>query len=150
MMSRVAILAGALLAVAACRTPMSDDGGGDDFLPPGGDSCGGFCSSGFECTRTGDCLPPSQIRAIHLQWTIQGQPASEDTCAPAPLFYVNFFSSFTGEQVGFAPVPCKEGKFTIDKFNTDYDNSEIGINDGGTLAQLPIDANGTSLFDLDL
>jgi len=99
------------------------------------------------CARDGECLPASQVRSAKLTWTIRGMAANASTCASSPNFYINFDSSTTGEAFGFAPVPCQEGLFSIDKLPVRFDEVEIGV-DARTLQILPIRADGTVVFDL--
>ena len=99
------------------------------------------------CARDGECLPASQVRSAKLTWTIRGMTADATTCASSPSFYINFDSSMTGEAFGFAPVPCQEGQFSIDKLPLRFDEVEIGV-DARTLQILPIRPDGTVAFDL--
>lgn len=88
-------------------------GGGQVELGCLSDSdCG---TSGLVCTRTGECLSASQVRAVRTLWTVKGLEASEASCSRAPSLSITFTSS-GGEQFGYTPVPCKAGKHTVDKF----------------------------------
>src|SRR5689334_1422886 len=73
------------------------------------------CSGGDVCTRTGSCQPASQVRAVHVNWTVKGGPASEAACAPSPDLQINFGVNAENAVFGFSPVPCVQGKFTVDK-----------------------------------
>src|SRR4029079_8282023 len=87
--------------------------------------CGG---SGNVCARDGECLSASSVRTIHVTGTMRGQLASDASCSQASQLEITF-SDATGEQFGFAPVPCNAGKYPIDKFPTSYnavDLSRIG------------------------
>ncbi len=135
---RIALLG---LVLAGCMDqsttyPPSGGGGGGYYPPPPPPSGGtpGDCTSdtqcptGDVCARTFECLPSSDVYAIHVSWTLQGQPASTTSCATAP----NLDIDFTGSNVtwwGYAPVPCVEGKFSIDKMPTGYTHVEL-VRDG--------------------
>lgn len=134
---RAALLVGLMLA--ACGAAGDDAAGCEDA-----------CGAGLECTRAGACLPPSEIRAVHVTWTVYAHPAGDDTCTTAPQLWVKAVSSATSAAIGFAPVPCSEGAFTIDKLDLGYDNVEIGIDGGGELDGQPVLADGTASFDLHL
>jgi hypothetical protein len=108
--------------------------------------CGG--GSGQICTRTRECLPPSQVRAVHTLWTVGGDPASATTCASVPDLSITFTSS-AGEEFGYTPVPCRAGKHTIDKFPARYTHVQLtraydyGGGDFGTF-----DFDGNAQLDL--
>lgn len=80
------------------------------------------CGTGNVCARDGECLPSTDVRIIHVAWTVNGQPAGTDACAKYPNLDITFLSSDGGtyDQFGFAPVPCMEGKFTVDKMPKRY------------------------------
>ena len=123
--------------VGGCFTESSGSGGGgygggDDGWGTGTGGTGGpisygcsadaDCGTGNVCARDGECLASTDVQIIHVTWTISGQPASTSTCSSFP----NLDITFTGngkdgyEQFGFAPVPCMEGKFTVDKMPKRY------------------------------
>ncbi|MEO6772958.1 MAG: hypothetical protein ABI467_08030 [Kofleriaceae bacterium] len=124
--------------VGGCITQGSDppNGGGDPGYGDGwGTGTGGTggpisygcsgdasCGTGNVCARDGECLAAADVRIIHVTWTIDGQPADASSCASYP----NLDITFTGngadgyDTFGFAPVPCMEGKFTVDKMPTRF------------------------------
>jgi hypothetical protein len=119
--------------------------------PTEGHSCrsDGACSSGELCARTGTCLPVSQIRAVHVLWTVGGAPADAATCAPAPDFRLDFRTSDTDAHLAYAPVPCELGKFTVDKLPTKF--TTVRLSHKGTTDTADIDAaTGNAVFDLAL
>src|ERR1044071_3304892 len=74
------------------------------------------CGSGSVCARNHACWPADQVRTVHADWTGRGMPASSTTCAGAPSLMIAFVeSSSPGLRLSYAPVPCVEGRFTIDK-----------------------------------
>lgn len=117
------------------------------FPPDEGRGCNrSACAADLVCTRDGACLPPDQVRAIHVTWTLSGAAASTTSCAAAPDLEL----SLDGRGVGgftFAPVPCVEGQFTVDKLSTAYDRVELRAESHGVQA-VAIDASGNAALDL--
>ena len=149
---RAALLAVAVVALAGCpvyRPPPGDDDAWNPPPPPPPppDPCFGACLGTEVCARDGECLPPSEVRTAHLTWTINGAAADSTTCAPHPDLFVDFISD-ANERFGFSPVPCFEGKFSIDKLPTKYTMTELGVEFSHMGTTLPLDANGDAMFDL--
>src|SRR4051794_32585580 len=114
--------------------------GGNTSFGCGGDA---ECGTGNVCARDGECLPSSEVRTVHVAWTVSGTAASADTCLGAPHLDLTF-SDAQQEQFGFSPVPCAEGKFTVDKLPSWYTTvglARTGDYGGGTSASF--DADGT-------
>ena len=147
----------ALVLAAGCIPPAEPppsppdpyDGGG--WTGPGGDPVYG-CRQDTECgaqvcARDGSCYPAASIRAVVTTWTIGGEVASAASCANHPYLFIHFSSS-SGDSFGFAPVPCKNGKFTIDKLPTSYSGVELGIDGAisGTTTSIP--STGDAMIDL--
>jgi len=126
----------AFVLFAGCGPPSSS--------PPA--DCGG-CRSELVCTRDGRCLPPGEVRAVRITWTVRGAPASPTSCAPAPDLVLDL-DSRTGPHVGFEPVPCVEGAFTVDRLSTDYDSVQLGRASDRALPRAAIDAAGHAMLDL--
>ncbi len=120
--------------VAAC-------GGGSDTTNCTDDAC-----SPNVCARNGECDPASDIRTLHVTWTVNGAAANATSCAPSPDLELDFISDFD-DAFGFAPVPCMEGAFTIDRIPTRFIQVELGPNGDPSQAQL-VDSNDTVTFDL--
>lgn len=118
---------------------------GSSSLPPG--DCGGRCGADQVCTRDNQCLPPDQVRAVHVTWTVSGAPASATSCAPAPDLRLDLRSR-GGPSLGFEPVPCVEGKFTVDRLPTYYDTVELGRASDRSLQRAAIDAAGNAMLNL--
>ena len=128
-----------LLVLAGC--PSNNDGFGS--------SCEADrdCSGGDVCARNGECDPTSALRGVRATWTIGGQQATVTTCTPFPDFELDYYADAYGQDVfGYAPVPCKQGSFFIDKLPTRYTTVAIGSNSFSQAAA--IDADGTVAFDL--
>jgi len=107
------------------------------------DSCGG----GEVCARTGDCYPPSQIRSIQVTWTLDGLPATAETCGGSQDLEIDFHGR-DGDSLGFAPVPWVAGKFSIDKFPVSFTSVRLGSN-RGHFASGELDAvTGEAALDL--
>jgi hypothetical protein len=114
--------------------------------PP--DHCGSAgCGSDRVCTRDNRCLPPDQVRAVHITWTVSGAPASPTSCAAAPDLLLDL-QSRSGPHLGFEPVPCAEGEFTVDRLPTDYDAVQLGRASDRALQRAAIDAAGNAMLNL--
>ncbi|HEX8109750.1 MAG TPA: hypothetical protein VF516_18590 [Kofleriaceae bacterium] len=112
--------------------------------PP--DDSGSVCGD-LVYTRDGKCLPPDEVRTIHVTWTVSGAPASATSCAAAPDLRLDLRSR-SGGSVGFEPVPCVEGKFTVDRLSTDYDTVQLGRASDRSLPSAMIDAAGNAMLNL--
>jgi hypothetical protein len=146
-----------LVVLVGCTWSSSDDQIDHPIDPsnpgrPGrGDGCQSDtdCSRGDLCTRTGTCQPASQVFAVHVNWTVKGLPASQAACAPSPDLQINFGVNAENAVFGFAPVPCVQGKFTVDKLPTYY--TTVRLRHGSTWETASIDATtGDAVFDLSL
>ncbi|HTR52157.1 MAG TPA: hypothetical protein VMJ10_15695 [Kofleriaceae bacterium] len=138
-----------LLASVGCSTTESDPYPnppypGSGYPGDGGTGSGGGggvygcqadtdCAAGEVCARTYECLPPTEVRTVHISWTLEGQPASQSTCSTSPDLEIDFEYD-GGGWWGWAPVPCVEGVFTIDKMPT-YDNDVAISIDGDPSTQ---------------
>ena len=159
--------------MGGCLTQVSQPpNGGDDYYPPYDGGGGGWGSgtggtggtggygchadtdcggANYVCARDGECLTKDNVRVIHVVWTLDQQAASQTSCAAAPTpLELSFADQFGGSTFGFAPVPCVEGKFTIDKMPTIYTNVALGpeYNYGAGGATGTFDATGTATLDL--
>src|SRR4051794_28876156 len=80
LVSRALLLAGITALVSACPAPQ-----GDDYQIPGDDTTLGCTEDsqcgGRVCARTGECLDATEVRTVHVTWTVSGQPANNATCA---------------------------------------------------------------------
>lgn len=100
--------------------PPPDNGGWGSGYGGGGGASGygchadSECPTGFICARNGECLGPSSVRIIHVNWTVNARAASDATCAATPNLDLTFRDA-NSDLFGFSPVPCKAGRFTIDK-----------------------------------
>jgi|KBSSwiStaDraftv2_1062776.scaffolds.fasta_scaffold200325_3 hypothetical protein len=148
-----------LLAIllVGCTWSSSRDGDVVDDPPPTirppfeHDACrsDSACAPGELCARTGTCLPVSEIRAVHVIWTVRGAAADVAACSPAPDFEIDFRSSDSASRLGYAPVPCEQGKFTVDKLPTKF--TTVRLSHKGTTDTAGIDAaTGNAVFDLAL
>ena len=107
---------------------------------------------GEVCARDSACHPASEVRAVKATWTLKGQPASDTSCLAAPNFYIRFRTDVRMDSLGYSPVPCKLGQFTMDKLPTRFFKVELGIDNGdgfGTEVRA-IDSNGIAAFDMQL
>jgi len=86
-------------------------GGYSDYGCQSDSECGG---GGLVCARNHECLDASLVRTVRTTWTLRGDAASEASCASAPDLAITFTNA-SDEMFGFAPVPCRAGKFTVDK-----------------------------------
>jgi hypothetical protein len=123
-------LALALVFAAGCVQTSSDPyPAGPGWTGPGGDPIFG-CTKDADCVtqvcaRDGACYSASNIRAAHVTWTVAGKVADDTSCARSVNLYIRF-SGPGGEAFGYAPVPCHNGKYTMDKLPTSYTRVELG------------------------
>jgi hypothetical protein len=100
------------------------------------------------CARDGECMTADAVRIVHVSWTVRGQVASASSCTAAPRLDITFADP-SGYSFGFAPVPCAEGRFTVDKMpktftsvslarQYEYDNGDVAV----------FDATGNAALDL--
>jgi hypothetical protein len=133
------ILAATLLAsLAGCPNPT----GGECELD-------GDCGGGDVCARDHMCTASSSVRAVMATWTIRGAAASTTTCGTHPDLYIQFIGDDFGDTLGFAPVPCKLGQFSVDKLPIRFKQVELGV-EGGTSDVRTLNAAGTAALDLRL
>jgi hypothetical protein len=127
-------------------------GGGNEYGYCGSDAdCNVDGGSAYVCARDEECLLPSEIWTVHVTWTVSGQPASATTCTNAPDLQLFFGESSYGNgyEWGFAPVPCPEGEFTIDKMPTYFDTIDLlrsTDSTGGATGEF--DGSGDAALDL--
>nr|HEX4317545.1 hypothetical protein [Kofleriaceae bacterium] len=140
------LLIGLALAAAACggySTPSDDqDPGGFDSGCQSDTTC-----SPDVCARDGECLPASDVRSIRVTWTVDGSAANATSCTTIPSLFLEF-NGGPQDGVGFAPVPCMEGNFSVDKMPSRFDDVQIGIDNGGFLGDSEFDGSGDVSFDL--
>ena len=129
-----------LVLLAAC--PPTGGGGSD------GDDCfvDEECATGEVCARDDLCWPAADVRPVETTWTVRGQPASETTCARYPELYIEFDGSVRDE-LGFSPVPCAIGRFTVDKLPRAFTRVELGA-EGGPWKATTISLSGDAQIDL--
>lgn len=122
--------------------------GGSDGSTGYGCHADSECGGGLVCARTGECSSASAVHVIHVSWTVNAEVASAATCVHAPDLELTFGANTDG-QFGFAPVPCLEGKFTIDKMPLRYKTVQLERDhdySGG--ASGTFDSTGSALVDL--
>ena len=148
-----------LALLGGCFTQSGDDGG---YQPGWGQGVGGEggpasfgceqdsdCGSSNVCARDGECLPQSEVRTIHVTWTLSGVAASTASCTNAASLDITFYDNRQQDAFGFAPVPCDEGKFTVDKLPTSYGSVGLerdGDYNGGAMGTF--DGSGDASLDL--
>ncbi len=106
----------------------------------------GDCS-GEVCARDEQCYPASQIRSVVITWTVSGAAPTAASCAAIPNLVLEFDSSDLVSGFEFEPVPCIEGKFTLDKLPTIYTQVDLGSGVDYTQSE-PIGSDNTVSFDL--
>jgi hypothetical protein len=82
------------------------------------------------CARSGECLARSAVRAVTIKWTVNGVAADLSSCSAHPDLYVQFDGADYGDTLRFAPVPCREGSFFVDKLPKRYMQAELGSEGG--------------------
>jgi hypothetical protein len=121
-----------------------------DEPPPSGpgQDCNRTCFSDEVCARDHFCHAASEVHLVRSEWTIRGQPAAEASCAGAPELYIRYRAP--DDSIGYSPIPCRLGIFTIDKLPLSFDRIELGIDaPGGRYGEViaPI-VEGVVRFDL--
>jgi len=127
------------LVLAACPADGTQQ---NQYCNVDGD-CGGEI-----CARDGECAAASEIRGVKVTWTINGQAANATTCAPAPDFYLEFYDTTYGYDFGYAPVPCMQGQFFIDKIPLRYTEVALSSDQSNFAVTKLIDSSNTASFDL--
>jgi len=130
------------LLVLLTGCPLSNGGDGECKRD---EDCGGS----EVCARDSSCALPADIRQVDVTWTIRGAAASVMTCGAFPDLYLSFIGNDSSDTLGFSPVPCRIGQFTIDKLPTRFRQVELGV-EGGTRDFAPISTAGTAALDLSL
>jgi hypothetical protein len=143
---RTATIFAMLAGACACSGGMGGGGLG------GGGGGGGGCTMDSDCSpevcaRDGECLPSSEVTAGRVTWTVLGSQANGSSCSTIPSLYLQFFSG-PNDGVGFSPVPCAEGNFSIDKLPSRFNMVEIGIDNGADLGDTTFDGSGNATFNL--
>ena len=127
----------------------------DPPVPPPTPECTTNADCGDDvCGRDAFCSAPSDVRTVHVSWTINHQAADATTCAPSPIFDVEFqtdpISADRGGTIDFARVPCDEGLFTIDRIPTKYwvAGAKTSPTGGSSGMYVPIDETNSAKIDL--
>lgn len=108
----------ALMACLAGCSLTSNPNGGECVRD---DQCGDDL-----CARSGECLGASSLRQVSVKWTVNGANASAASCTVHPSLYVQFDGPDYGDTLRFAPVPCSQGSFFVDKLPKRYMQVELG------------------------
>lgn len=112
-----------LILPGACLSPGGPPGGGGECFVDQ------ECLTGEVCARDGLCWPQDEVRLVKTTWTLRGLPADETTCARNPDLYIEFDGDVRDE-LGFSPVPCEAGQFTVDKLPHPFTRVEVGVKNG--------------------
>jgi len=141
-----------LLLLAGCSASGSDrtvDGGVVPVGPGGRCEADTQCTGGEVCARTERCYETSQIRAVHVTWTLNGMPASATTCRGSEDLQI-FFQGTQSEDasLGFAPVPCVAGKYSIDKLPISFTQVQLGGGDVASQRTTLDRSTGDAMLDL--
>ena len=135
-----------LVCLGACIQPATSSSGSGAGTDSSSFGCHEDSDCPEVCARDGECLPASQVELVHVTWTLSGAAASATTCASSPDLDITFGTS-TGS-FGFSPVPCVEGKFTIDKIPTRYVTVSLFKTDSDYGAVTTIDRTRSAVLDL--
>lgn len=105
------------------------------------------CSSGDVCARDELCWPAAEVRAVRVTWTVGGAAATAAACQRHPDLYIRF-NGGVADDLGFSPVPCEIGQFSIDKLPLPFTRVELGDDRrGGAWTSGPI-TSGAAALDL--
>jgi hypothetical protein len=105
------------------------------------------CGTGEVCARDQLCVGASTVRLVTATWTVTGMPASTAACGNHANLYIQFVGNDLGDTLGYAPVPCANGRFTVDKLPNRYWQVELGI-EGGFSDVKPITADNTASLNV--
>lgn len=110
------------------------------------------CPADQVCARDDTCTPASEVRWVHVRWTVDGAPADATTCASRPDLVVEIGDS-VGAAWGVAPVPCDEGVYSVDKIPLSWTTATVATYLGEGVWQNAIDtqidpATGDATLDL--
>lgn len=138
------------VVLAGCMSPSDRDPFGGFEGPSGGPACvdSSGCGSDEVCTRTNRCISMNDAINIHVQWTVHGAAPDASLCAPGPDLLIEFKGSGPGDFLGFAPVPCIEGKFSIAPMPRSIHTVELGRTDSADHEEAMIDDTGVAAIDL--
>jgi len=108
------------------------------------------CGGGQVCARNGQCYAPAVVHAVSVSWTVGGAPADTTVCNPAWHLEITFRGPDTTpfSDLSFAPVPCEEGRFTIDKLPLSYTTVTLGDARSGWRTARIDPATGAATIDL--
>jgi hypothetical protein len=129
----VVLLAGCMVMFAGCvvqKGASSDDEPG--WSVPGGTThqhcqSDSSCTGGDVCARDGGCWSASKVYPAHVSWTLRGMPATRTTCEATPELEIGFYTAISGDNdLGYAPVPCVAGKFSVDKLPNTFTGVKLG------------------------
>jgi len=134
----------AAFALTACLAGCSLTAGGN------GSECHGDSQCGDDvCAQSGECLVRSSVHQVTVKWTVDGIAAPVSTaCASHPNLYVQFDGADYGDTLRFAPVPCREGQFNVDKLPKRYLQVEVGFEGGAGDVSSMDAATAQVMFDL--
>ncbi|MEO8706693.1 MAG: hypothetical protein ABI867_42095 [Kofleriaceae bacterium] len=107
----------------------------------------GDCNGSLVCARDHECVDESTVRSVQVNWTINGAAATGSTCGDLDL-YIEFRTGDPNDELGFHPVPCFAGQFSVDKLPRRFGSVELGSDDDRVREFATFDANGDALIDL--
>jgi hypothetical protein len=82
------------------------------------------------CARSGECMAQSSVRELTIKWTVNGVVADTSSCTTHPDLFIQFDGPDYGDTLRFAPVPCRQGTFHVDKLPKRYLQVELGSEGG--------------------
>jgi hypothetical protein len=142
-----------VLSFLGCSDDNQGGGPGGGGTGPGNGQCGSNADcgsdSGLVCSNIGQCLPPSELMAGRVTWTVSGSAANATSCASIPALYLEFFAG-GDDGVTFSPVPCQEGNFSFSSLPSEYQMVEIGINNGADLGDTSFTGTGSGSASFDI
>jgi hypothetical protein len=109
------------------------------------------CDSGEVCARDSVCYLSSQVHAVHVTWTVNGEAAGVATCSRSPNLVIEFVADDSdpiGGQLSFSPVPCSAGLYTNDKLPTKFHTVKLNGSRGWQSAEF--DSGGDAAIDLSV
>jgi hypothetical protein len=116
-------------------------------------SSGGECVNDSQCgddvcTRGGECVARSNVRAVMVKWTVNGVAANATTCNGHPDLYLQFDGNDFGDVLRFEQVVCSQGLFNVDKIPKRYQQVELGVTGSSATVQAIDPVTAQAQFDL--
>ena len=98
------------------------------------------CSGGEVCARTHECVLASEVRAVTIRWTVDGQTDTRAACVAVGMSDLEITFQSGTETVRYAPVPCDGGLYFMDKLPLRFNFASLtgSANSGTYYGETPV------------